>query len=299
MRPFSAITLGPRIARPIAGIHAMRTCAGPASLVVLLVLTPSIVWPQNTVSDGVQALVRGDYQTAAGILRPLAEDAPQPDPLAQFFMAMLYASGSGVTMNQLKACGLYLASARAENPLSNQASMVARVIQDHSLGPMANLCALGAQRERGLAPITFELAPDHRVAFDEAGVTVTYRGADRRIGMSSFPGSVFLPVQHVELTVSNPFAGQRHFFQVFTWYRSPRDPGAWSLGWMLIESAMGYPLVVTGDPRVTAVTGTEPPASFDVQNAVRLSVGQSGEAEWTMPDPVSPRRGVIPVKAAE
>jgi len=297
MRPFSAITLGPRIARPIAGIHTMRTCAGPASLVVLLVLTPSIVSAQTTVSDGVQALVRGDYQTAASILRPLAEDAPQPDPLAQFFLAMLYGSGSGVAMNQLKACGLYLASARAENPLSNQASMVARDIQDHSLGPGASLCAFGAERERGLAPVTFEIAPDHRVAFDEAGVTVTYRGADRRIGLSGFPGSAFLPVQHLELTVSNPIAGQRHFFQVFMWYRSLRDPGAWSLAWTLIESAMGYPLVVAGDPRVTAVTGIEPPVSFDVENAVRLSVGQSGEAEWTMPDPVSPRRGVIPVKA--
>jgi hypothetical protein len=297
MRPFSVTARGPRIARPIAGIHTMRTCAGLAGIVVLLVLTPSIVRAQNTVSDGVQALVRGDYSTAVRILRPLAEDEPQPDPLAQFFLAMLYASGSGVAINQMKACGLYLASARPDNPLADQASSVARHIQAVSLGPMASLCAAGAERERGLAPVTFELAADHRVAFDEAGVTVTYRDVDRRIGMSGFPGSMFLPVQHIELTVSNPFAGQRHFFQVFMWYRSPRDPGAWSLGWTLIESAMGYPVVVSGDPRVTAVTGTEPPASFDPQNAVRLSVGQNGEAEWTIPDPVSPRRGVIPVKA--
>jgi hypothetical protein len=115
--------------------------------------------------------------------------------------------------------------------------------------------------------------------------------------VSGFPGSVFLPVQYIALTVSNPIAGQRHFFQVFMWYRSPDDPRTWNLGWTLIEAATGYPLVLTGDPRVTAVAGTEPPASFDAQNAVRLSVGQSGEAEWTIPDPVSPRRGVIPVKA--
>jgi len=293
MRPFSITAIGPRIAHPIAGIHTMRTWVG---LVVLFALTPSIVRAQNTVSDGVQALVRGDYPAAVRILRPLAEDAPQPDPLAQFFMAMLYFSGSGVAMNQMKACALYLASARSENPLAEQASSMARHIQAVSLGPIANLCARGAERERGLAPVTFELAPDHQVAFDDAGVTVTYRGADRRIGMSGFPGSVFLPVQYTALTVSNPFVGQRHFFQVFMWYRSPRDPDAWSLGWTLMESAGGYPLVLTGDPRVVVVTGTEPPASFDAQNAVRLSVGQSGEAEWTIPDPVSPRRGVIPVK---
>jgi hypothetical protein len=253
---------------------------------------------QTSVSDGVQAFVRGDHAAAVRILRPLAEDAPQPDPLAQFFMAMLYASGSGVAMNQMRACGLYLASARSGNPLASQASMVARQIQEQALGPMGNMCALGAKGERGLTPVTFELALDHRVAFDESGVTVTYQGVDRRIGMSGFPGSVFLPVQYIALTVSNPYVGQRHFFQVFMWYRSPRDPGTWSLGWTLIESAMGYPLVLTGDPRVTLVTATEPPASFDLQNAVRLTVGQSGDAEWTIPDPVSPRRGVIPIKAA-
>jgi TPR repeat protein len=61
----------------------------------------------QTTADGVLAIVRGDYQLAAHVLRPLAEDAPQPDPMAQFFMAMLYESGDGVARNKMRACGLY------------------------------------------------------------------------------------------------------------------------------------------------------------------------------------------------
>ena len=67
--------------------------------IVAIVLAPRATGAQVSTADAVQAIVRGDYQSAVRILRPLAEDAPDPDPLAQFFMAMLYESGHGVARN--------------------------------------------------------------------------------------------------------------------------------------------------------------------------------------------------------
>lgn len=72
---------------------------------------------QTTTADGVQAILRGDYQAAVRILRPLAdEDGPQPDPLAQFFMAILYDAGQCVPRNPVRACGLFLSAAKPANP---------------------------------------------------------------------------------------------------------------------------------------------------------------------------------------
>jgi hypothetical protein len=275
----------------------------PIYLIAVLVLAPSMAQAQNSVSDGVQALVGGDYQNAARILRPLAEETAQPDPLAQFFMAMLYASGLGVDASQTKACGLYLAAARPENPLANQSLMVARSLQEQwsqvggRLG--AQLCSSVAQGDRGLATVTFELGPGHRVTIGETGATVTYDGAEHRTIMhNGGPGFVYLPVQHTVLTVSSPASGLRHFLQIFCWYRSPLDPGTWNLGWSLMEVVKADLIPVTGDPKVTTVTAAEPPASFDVESVLRLNVGEQGEAEWTIFDAPSPRRGSIPVKAA-
>src|SRR5689334_10885988 len=67
-------------------------------------LAPAIVAAQSSTADGVQALLRGDYEAAARILKPLAENGAQPDPIAQFFLASLYEAGRGVARNQLRAC---------------------------------------------------------------------------------------------------------------------------------------------------------------------------------------------------
>jgi TPR repeat protein len=89
-------------------------------------LAPSAAGAQTT-ADGIQALTRGDYATAARILRPLAEDAATRDPLALFFMATLHESGSGVARNPMHACGLYLKAATPTNPLLTQSLALARM----------------------------------------------------------------------------------------------------------------------------------------------------------------------------
>ncbi len=75
----------------------MRVC-----LVAILLVGPCVAAAQTT-SDGVRAFLVGDYQAAARILQPLADAVPEPDPLAQYFMAMLYDSGRGVVRDMFQA----------------------------------------------------------------------------------------------------------------------------------------------------------------------------------------------------
>jgi hypothetical protein len=218
----------------------------------------------QTTADGVLAIVRGDYQSAARILRPLAEDAPQPDPIAQFFMAMLYESGRGVASNKMRACGLYLNAAKPANPLMNQSLDLARSIQDQFGGAAAAVCdAASAFRSRPAPPTTFTLAPDHWVTIDENGATVGYMGAEKRTDMGGGGGLVALPIRHTPLDVSRPVDARRHFIQFFLWLpHRISDPPTWTLGWMLIE-IVGLDVVpVTGDPALATITPVTTSSSF-------------------------------------
>ncbi len=91
----------------------MRTCA---RLVCVFTLAAAPAAAQTTTEDGIRAMVRGDYQTAARILRPLADDTLRPDPVAQFFLAFLYETGEGVGRDESRASsaiGLRISTARA------------------------------------------------------------------------------------------------------------------------------------------------------------------------------------------
>ena len=70
----------------------MSTCA---ILVCVLTLLATPAAAQSTTEEGIRAVLRGDYQAAARILKPLADDAARPDPVAQFFLAVLYHTGLG------------------------------------------------------------------------------------------------------------------------------------------------------------------------------------------------------------
>jgi TPR repeat protein len=94
-------------------------------------LAPSMVSAQaTTTQDGVQAFLREDYESATRILTPLAEDARNPDPIAQFFLASLYDSGQGAARNPFRACGLYMSAASRPHPLTQQARDIAEVIRE-------------------------------------------------------------------------------------------------------------------------------------------------------------------------
>ena len=74
----------------------MRLGAWVAVASILTLLTTPVA-AQSTTEDGIRATLRGDYKAAARILRPLADDTTHPDPVAQFFLGILYQTGQGVT----------------------------------------------------------------------------------------------------------------------------------------------------------------------------------------------------------
>jgi hypothetical protein len=273
----------------------------PLCFVAVAVLSPGAAGAQTTTADGVQAILRGDYQTAVRILRPLAdEDAPQADPLAQYFMAMLYDSGQGVPRSSDRACGLYLSAATPANPLMGQSLELAQFIQAQ-LGPFgARRCSsASADRWRDPPSASFTLEPGHSVTFDEGGVTVLYNGTQTHTTMQmGGPGFVHLPARQTQVNVSRPVEARRLFIQFFIWspYR-PFDPSAWTLHWVLNE-VVGPDLIPvdTGDQSLVTITAPEPPSSFDVDGAAGVRVAANGEAEWVIRSGPNPRSGVIPYR---
>ena len=108
--------------RPTRFLSVLLTCT---------LVTPIVVQAQGTTGDGAAALMDGDRAAAERILRPLAQDAVRPDPLAAFFLAIASeresrASGDG------RACALYLRAATPGSPVQAQALALAQdVHQDN------------------------------------------------------------------------------------------------------------------------------------------------------------------------
>ena len=260
----------------------LGTCA---ALVCVWMLLATPVAAQSTTEDGIRAVLRGDYQTAARILRPLANDAAQPDPVAQFFLAILYHSGQGVGRDELRACSLFASAATRVNPFSEQSAAIVGMIQASSGPP---LCVPDSWR--GGPPLSFVLEPGLRVVLTDTSITVTNGDREQRTIHLLPPGAVGLPIQHTTLAVSKPIAARRHFFRWFYWMPdTTANPASWTLGWTLSEVAGDRWIWLAGENNLLVVNGPTPPASYDVSNLVRLRVNADGEAEFTIASGTSPR----------
>jgi len=249
-----------------------------------------------SVADGVQAMVRGDYQTALRILKPLGEDSATPDPIAQFFLATLYESGHGVPPDRMRACSLYLSAGAPENPLASQSLLLAQTIREQ-MGPVGGkFCAPGVWR--ALPTTTFRLGPDHWVRFDEAGTTVGYQGAEQRLpGRNGGNGWIYPPMRYTPLDVRAPVAGRRHFFEMFIWMPDESSgQKTWTLGWLLIEVSGADATSVAGSPSVLTIAAVQPPTPFDPSTVSRLQVDANGEAEWAIISGPNQKSAVIPPK---
>jgi len=268
-------------------------------IALTFVLSPTIVAAQTTTSEGVQTLLRGDYEAAARILKPLAEGTAQPDPIAQFFLAALYDSGRGVARNQLHACSLYASAASPASPLMPQALEIVQAIgESWARAPAAAaVCApVNALPWGEASPASFTLGAGHWVRIDATGTTIGFEGAEHRTGASGGPGIVYLPIQYTPVDVSSPVAMRRHFIQTFVWHRNgPTDLSTWSLGWLLNEVVGGELFMVAGDPRLTTITSAQPTA-IDTSRLLEVRVNATGEAEWIIKDPANTRGGIIPLK---
>jgi hypothetical protein len=264
------------------------TCAGFVCVWTVLGMP---VLAQSTTEDGIRAVLRGDYQAAARILRPLAGDTARPDPVAQFFLAILYHSGQGVRRDELRACGLFVGAATREHPFSEQAAAIAALMRVE-LGGGASLCV--ADGWQGGPPQSFVLGPGHRVVFAETSITVTHGDQEQRTVHIVPPGAVLLPIRHTPLVVTRPIGARRDFFQWFHWTPDRNvNPSSWTLAWTLCEVAGDGWVGFAGETNLLVVNGPTPPASFDVSNLVRLRVSANGEAEFTIAGGASPRTEVI------
>ena len=86
------------------GLMIRATVLG-AALTATMVLSPARAHDLN---DGMLAAEAGDYRTAVSKWQPLAQ---QGDALAQFNLALMYHSGSGVSADERAAVAWYQKSA--------------------------------------------------------------------------------------------------------------------------------------------------------------------------------------------
>ena len=267
----------------------LSTCA---ILVSVLTLLAAPATAQSTTEDGIRAVLRGDYQAAARILKPLADDAARPDPVAQFFLAVLYHTGQGVRRDQLRACGLFMRAAAREHPFSDNPRRL-----PHSCGsrsaPGRVVCR--GRSWQGGPPQSFLLGPDHRVVFADTSITVTYQDQEQRMLQILPPGAAFLPIRHTPLAVTRPLSARREFFQFFHWTPDTTvNPSSWTLGWWLGEVAGDLWIGFAGEENLLVVKGSTPPALPDLARLVQLRVNANGEAEFTILGGPSPRTEVVP-----
>ena len=267
----------------------MRQCLFAA----VFVFVPGVAAAQAPLDAGMRKLVAGDYQAAAQLLEPLAENPVKPDPAAQFLMAVLYETGRGVARDTMRACGLFLQAAASDSPFAQQAAVLGGRLKSE-FGPMAaQLCASGPRHE--MPPALFTLGPDHSVQYTSNSIIVRYHGAEQRVGTGMLPGVIPLPIVHTPLDVTRPVQERRHFLQSFLWSPdSPSAPASWTLGWILAEVVGGDYVNITGERNVFAVRGAKPPADFTLSSAARVFVDANGEAAWVIAGGANPRSAVVP-----
>ena len=257
--------------------------------VVTLIATPAAA--QSTTEDGIRAMLRGEYRAAARILRPLADEATPPDPVAQFFLAILYQTGQGVTGDMLRACSLFLSAARQPHPFAEQSAAIAAVLRDQLGG--ANSPCYAEERWQGRPPQSFVLGPNHRIVFTDTSITMTYGDQEWRTLLGLQADASYLPIQYTTLDVTRPAVMHRHFFQWFAWTPNTTADPSWTLSWMLSEVAGAQWIPIASEKSLVVVAGAAKPSSYDVSKLVRLRVSERGEAEYTILVGTVPRTEVI------
>jgi hypothetical protein len=262
-------------------------------LACVLVLLAAPAAAQPTTEDGIRAVLRGDHQVAVRILRPLAEDTARPDPIAQFFLALVYHDPNGGRFDQLRACGLFLRSASRAHPFAEQSAALAAAIQ-LQLQDGASHCV--AEEHWGNRPSqAFDLGAGHRIVFADTNITVTYADQDQRTPIGIPRGAVLVPIQYTPLTVTRPTSTRRHFFQWFQWMPDKTvNPSRWTLDWALIEVVGGNWIWLKGEKSLATVSGQTPPESYDFGKRLQLAVNASGDAQFTVTGDDAPRTEVIP-----
>jgi hypothetical protein len=272
----------------------MRTQIVGATLLFFFVA--SMARAQPGTAEGVDAFLRGDYQRAADILKPIAEQSPDTDHIAEFFMAALYDSGRGVSADPMRACAFYLRASDDRGPFGMQAMALVNSRRGLLGREGFDECSWRARVgfDHGFEPVTFALGPGHWIAWDLKGATTTYDGKEKRVPLPLAKNrAIILPLRYTELAVGPTRSTRRHFIEIFTWL-----PGAerqtWSLRWAL-EEVVRNDVIGLVSEQLATISAPEPPArgSFDVSEVVRLGVNADGDAEWSLVGGPHPRTTVL------
>ena len=114
----------------------------PARLACVFTLLATTAAAQSSTEDGIRTMLRGDYPAAGRILRPLAEHSTQPDPIAQFFLGILYDAGQA-SGNNLRACSLFQTAAGRAHPFSEQSALLAASVREELGAAASRYCKAG------------------------------------------------------------------------------------------------------------------------------------------------------------
>jgi hypothetical protein len=239
---------------------------------------------QTDTAEGVAAFVREDYERASEILKPLAERWPDPgDPVAQFFMAMMYESGHGVSADAVRACVLYAQADIRDALFQTQAHRLGQRLRLSLSAEQLEECVFlqGIGFDHGFEPATFPLESLDSIAIELRSATISHHGKQRRVDgfVRTSPGVVFLPIQHTRLLAGPTRSTPRHFVEVMSWLPSQRH--SWVLNWSLSEIVRDE-LISVAEGELTTASGPRPPvdSSVDLRDLVRLGVNDLGIPEW-------------------
>jgi hypothetical protein len=271
----------------------MRT---PVLAAILLLLAASSASAQPGTAEGIDAFVRGDYQRAADILKPIAERSPHPDHFAEFFMAALYDSGRGAPPDPMRACALYVRASEDRGPFGKQAMALVlsrrRLLSQDVFEECSWRANVGFDHQ--FEPVTFALGPGHWIEWDLKGATTIHDGEEKRVPLQlAMNRAVIRPLRHTELAVGPTRSTRRHFIEIVTWLPGP-ERQQWTLRWELME-VVGNDVINVASEQLTTISVPEPPAdqSFDVRPIVSLTVNDDGQAEWSLVGGPEPRTTVI------
>jgi hypothetical protein len=265
--------------------------------ITALLIAASLAQAQTTTADGIDAFVRGDYQRAVEILKPLAERWPlKGDAVAEFVMGVLYTNGLGVPRDPVRACALYTGTS-GDGPFGRQTAELFRALYASLSTADRERCLLLSTLgfDHRFEPVTFALDPGHWISFDLGSqsvvATIAYNGHEERmdVALAHFHGSVFLPIQHTELPAEPT---RRHFVEFITWATPKR--GTWVLMWHLFEVVRDDLLVITTEELAT-IAAERPPAGqpLDVRRMAQVRLTDSGDAEWAVLVGPHPRSELI------
>jgi Sel1 repeat len=242
-------------------------------------------------AEGIDALVRGDYQRAADIFDSLALKSPRPDHTAEFFLASMYQNGLGLPVDTGRACSLYVRASTnsSASPFVETSNHLFRSLVQPFGPELLDDCTFFAALgfDHRFRPETFLLGPGHSISWDLRGATIAYNGKETRVersvtSMGAHTGTMFLPLQHTELMTGPKRSDRRHFIEAFMWVPDNRGQ-TWTLIWQLFEVIRDRLSGGTG-ARLTTVTAAQPPIDsfFDVREFVRLRVDDDGYPEWAV-----------------